>query len=226
MFNNCNALTTLDLSSFYTPQVENMSYMFGNCTLLQTLYLSNFDTSNATDKTDMVSGCSALQTVVIKTEYSQGIEELLSEIGLNTKSPDTPDSGYTTYTRTASYTITHLTNVYGDIGTFCETNGGIFDGYIKTASTDCICKVVQSNTLNSKIVGIICDKDKFASHGDVLVRVVPGTYNLGDILCPDITGKARVATETEKQFMMINAVPRPKITAFTDDQSLVACFIV
>ena len=253
VFKCCSALTTLDLSNFDMSNVEIMLEMFAacanlttitfpksshfkptdirgmfsNCYALKTIYFYNFDSSAATDKSSAFIDCDALQTVVMTTDY---VDENLSLFPsyLNTRIPDSPSFGLTTLSRSSSHTITHLTNIpeNAEIGTFCETNGGIFDGYIKTASTDCICKVIQSNTLNNKIVGIICDKNKFASHGDVLVKIVPGTYNLGDILCPDITGKARVATETEKQFMMINAIPRPKITAFTDDQSLVACFIV
>ena len=126
-----------------------------------------------------------------------------------------------------SQTITHHTNVQGEVGTFCETNGGIYDGYENIAETDCICQVVQSNTLNSKIVGIITSDTEFASHGDVLMKVVPGTYKLGDILCPDITGRARVATETELQYMMLHAIPRPKITSIaTGIDNTVACFII
>ena len=126
-----------------------------------------------------------------------------------------------------SQTITHETNIQGEIGTFCETNGGLYDGYEKIDTTDCICQAVQSTTLNAKIVGIITSETQFASHGDVLMKVVPGTYKLGDILCPDISGLARVATETEKQYMMLNAIPRPKITSLnTGTPNVVACFII
>ena len=128
---------------------------------------------------------------------------------------------------TGNQTVTHKTNVTGEIGTFCETNGGIYDGYEKVGETDCICQVVQSNTLNDKIVGVITSPTQFASHGDVLMKVVPGTYKLGDILAPDITGRARVATDTELQYMMLHAIPRPKITSLaTGMENTVACFIV
>ena len=126
-----------------------------------------------------------------------------------------------------SETITHTTNVTGEIGTFCETNGGIYDGYDNITETDCICQVVQSSTLNNRIVGVITSPNQFASHGDVLMKVVPGTYKLGDILAPDITGRARVATDTELQYMVIHAIPRPKITSLaTGIENTVACFIV
>ena len=126
-------------------------------------------------------------------------------------------------------TITHNTDdITGEfeIGTFCETNGGIYTGYQKIDTTDCICQVQQSNTLNPKIVGVITASNQFASHGDVLVKIVPGTYHLGDILCPDITGKARKATETELQYMMLHAIPRAKITSLdTKIEGTVAAFL-
>ena len=135
-------------------------------------------------------------------------------------------------TRVGNMTITHKTDEIEHIdkdfiGTFCETNGGIYTGYNEISETDCICQVQQSNTLNPRIVGIITATNQFASHGDVLVKIVPGTYHLGDILCPDITGKARKATETELQYMMLYAIPRPKITSLdTKIEGTVACFIV
>ena len=126
-------------------------------------------------------------------------------------------------------TITHETDEITEpfeIGTFCETNGGIYTGYEKIDTTDCICQVQQSNTLNPKIVGVITASNQFASHGDVLIKIVPGTYHLGDILCPDITGKARKATETELQYMMLHAIPRAKITSLdTKIDGTVAAFL-
>ena len=130
-------------------------------------------------------------------------------------------------TMKSSQTITHDTNVTGEVGTFCETNGGIYDGYDKIAETDCICQVVQSTELNQRIVGIITGENQFASHGDVLVKVVNGTYALGDILVPDSSGKARKATDEEKVFMVVNAIPRAKITSLqTGIDHTVACFLV
>ena len=132
-----------------------------------------------------------------------------------------------TYVKTTTNTtITHHTNVIGELGTFCETTGEIYDGYENVSNTNCICKVKQSNSLNSKIVGIICSEDKFASHGDVLVKVVPDTYELGDILCPDENGYGRKASEVDVMFMMLHSIPRPKITSInTGRDGYVACFM-
>ena len=42
MFNDCNSLTSLDLSNFNTQNVTNMKYMFYDCYLLTSLDLFNF----------------------------------------------------------------------------------------------------------------------------------------------------------------------------------------
>ena len=60
MFNGCSSLTTLDLSSWNTSNVTNMSMMFKNCNKLTTLDVSNFDTSKVTNMGEMFSGCNVL----------------------------------------------------------------------------------------------------------------------------------------------------------------------
>ena len=127
----------------------------------------------------------------------------------------------------SSQTITHNTNIIGEIGSFCEATGEIYDGYAKINNTDCICKVKQSTSLNKKIVGIICSENDFASHGDVLVRVnsLEG-LEIGDILCPDSNGFTRKATESDLMFMMLHSIPMPEITCLeTGIENMVATFI-
>lgn len=46
LFEECENITSLDLSSFDTSNVEDMSKMFDHCDNLQSLNLSSFDTSN------------------------------------------------------------------------------------------------------------------------------------------------------------------------------------
>ena len=66
MFENCSAITTLDLSSFNTSNVTNMAQMFQDCTSLTTLNLSSFNTKNVTTfkgnyaDYGMFCGCSSL----------------------------------------------------------------------------------------------------------------------------------------------------------------------
>ena len=64
MFQNCKALTSLNLSNFDTSQVTNMSGMFYNCNALTSLDLSNFDTSKVTSMTDMFYWCESLQKII------------------------------------------------------------------------------------------------------------------------------------------------------------------
>jgi hypothetical protein len=127
-------------------------------------------------------------------------------------------------TQPENVTITHKTEVtQPHIGRFCETTGGIYNTNV--GPTDCICKVQLATTLTRQTVGIICGDDKFASHGDVLVYCDDGQFTVGDILVPTSTG-ARVATEEEKLFMMLNAIPRAKITSvITGIPNTVACFL-
>ena len=128
----------------------------------------------------------------------------------------------------ASQTITHTTNLTGDLGTFCEATGDIYDGYESITNTDCICQVKTATSLNKKIVGIICSEKEFASHGDVLVRVndING-LEIGDILCPDENGYGKKADETDLMYMMLHAIPRPKVTSLdTAFEGYVACFLV
>ena len=63
MFSDCQALESLDLSSFNTSNVTTMLRMFENCSALTTIDFSGFDTSNVTSMTSMFSGCSSLTTL-------------------------------------------------------------------------------------------------------------------------------------------------------------------
>ena len=49
MFINCKKLSNLDLSSFNTNNVKNMSGMFFDCQNLSNLDLSSFNTNNVTE---------------------------------------------------------------------------------------------------------------------------------------------------------------------------------
>jgi len=63
MFSSCNALTSLNLSSFDTSKVNDMSYMFYNCNALTSLNLSSFDTSKVTNMNSMFASCRALTSL-------------------------------------------------------------------------------------------------------------------------------------------------------------------
>ena len=60
MFNNCWALTNLDLSSLNTVNVADMSFMVLNCYNLTDLNVSGFNTSNVTNMSHMFAACPQL----------------------------------------------------------------------------------------------------------------------------------------------------------------------
>ena len=60
MFNGCRELTALDLSGFNTSNVTNISGMFVSCESIKELDLSSFDTSNVTDMGGMFCDCDDL----------------------------------------------------------------------------------------------------------------------------------------------------------------------
>ena len=57
MFDDCSSLTNLDLSNFNTYNVTNMDSMFVRCESLVRLDVSNFDTLNVTNMGAMFVGC-------------------------------------------------------------------------------------------------------------------------------------------------------------------------
>ena len=69
MFNNCSAVTSLDLSSFDTSNVENFTSMFYGCKNLQTLDVSSWDVSHITNSNFvrfMLTDCVKLTKLKIK----------------------------------------------------------------------------------------------------------------------------------------------------------------
>ena len=62
MFNNCESLTSLDLSNFNTAKVTDMSFMFSECSQLETIYVGNdWTVDNVEMGTYMFSGCTSLK---------------------------------------------------------------------------------------------------------------------------------------------------------------------
>ena len=65
MFSNCKSLTSLDLSSFDTSKVTNMSRMFDWNSSLTTV-TGAIDMKSCTDYTNMFDSCPRLKGVKIK----------------------------------------------------------------------------------------------------------------------------------------------------------------
>ena len=63
MFDNCQNLSSLNLSKFNTENVTNMSYMFSDCQNLSSLDLSKFNTAKVTNMYAMFSDCQNLSSL-------------------------------------------------------------------------------------------------------------------------------------------------------------------
>lgn len=71
VFEGCKNLRKLDLSSFDTSKVTDMSYMFKDCKNLRKLDISHFNVENVENMSNMFKGCSALTTLnMFKSETS------------------------------------------------------------------------------------------------------------------------------------------------------------
>ena len=63
LFYECNSLTSLNLSNFYTSNVKDMSGMFEGCNSLNFIDMSNFDFSNCNSYSNMFSSNNNLKFV-------------------------------------------------------------------------------------------------------------------------------------------------------------------
>ena len=64
-FNNCAALTRLDVTKFNTELVTNMGRMFYGCKNLQLINVSGFSTVSVTDMSHLFEGCSTISGLSI-----------------------------------------------------------------------------------------------------------------------------------------------------------------
>ena len=69
MFNFCTSLRSVDLSSFNTGNVTNMSEMFTCCSSLTSIDLSSFDTSSVVYINHMFYQCSSLTTIYVSNNF-------------------------------------------------------------------------------------------------------------------------------------------------------------
>ena len=78
MFNGCESLKSLNLSSFNTVNVTNMYRMFNYCKSLEDLDVSNFNTANVTDMDYMFQGCKSLEELNISSFQTHQVFDMYS----------------------------------------------------------------------------------------------------------------------------------------------------
>lgn len=67
MFEECRAITNLDLSGFVTSNLTSMCSMFEYCSALTSLNISNFDTSNVETMLNCFMGCRSLTSLDVSS---------------------------------------------------------------------------------------------------------------------------------------------------------------
>ena len=78
MFYNCSSLTNLDLSSFDTFNVIDMSFLFDNCRLIEDINLENLNTSNTVFMRGMFNGCQSLAHINVGNFNTQQVQDMAS----------------------------------------------------------------------------------------------------------------------------------------------------
>jgi len=78
MFMECSSLNSIDLSSFNTTKVKNMSYIFESCSSLGSINISSFKTNEKTNVWNMFEGCSSLriENVIMDANDENILKEL------------------------------------------------------------------------------------------------------------------------------------------------------
>lgn len=76
MFKGCDSLQSLNLSNFNTSNVKYMSDMFQQCMSLSKLNISNFDTSNVISMNRMFSQCASLKKLDLSHFNIQNVDDM------------------------------------------------------------------------------------------------------------------------------------------------------
>ncbi len=90
MFDNCSALTSLDVSGFNTANVTTMAFMFYNCYALISLDLNHISFSSSAKTYGMMKYCTSLKTLKIPSTANIFASDACDGVG-TTSSPCTLD---------------------------------------------------------------------------------------------------------------------------------------
>ena len=78
MFSGCSSLIDLDISSFNTANVKDMRFMFSGCNNLTNLDVSKFNTANVTDMNHMFCGCNKLTSLDVSKFNTANVTDMNS----------------------------------------------------------------------------------------------------------------------------------------------------
>lgn len=77
-FNRCSNLASMDVSNFNTSKVETMEALFNACPKLTSIDVSRWDTSNVTNMGSMFGGCIALTTLDVSHFNTSKVTDMSS----------------------------------------------------------------------------------------------------------------------------------------------------
>ena len=86
MFKDCKSLVGLDLSSFKTDKVFDMTEMFSGCSSLTALDIRGFNTEKVTRMNNIFKGCSDLKFVTVGMKWMIQDEDVVVDLF-----PDSPN---------------------------------------------------------------------------------------------------------------------------------------
>lgn len=154
LFMSNGLLTTLDLSTFDTKNVTNMSSMFAGCSSLKTIYVgSKWSTASVTKSVDMFYNCSALEGEKGTKFDSEKIDATYARADGGTSAP-----GYFTYkeppTPVALRIVPSSVKTAYQVGDAFECDGGLITITYSNNSIDTVslCKTEIPEVLTD-IVG-------------------------------------------------------------------------
>ena len=126
MFAGCTSLTSLDVSSFNTSKVTNMSYMFSNCSSLTSLDVSSFDTSNVTNMSGMFQSCSKLASLDVTNFDTSNVTSMSGMFrGCSSLTRLSMAGGLN-----SSVTVTNMFSSIATTGTFYYSSGDDYSAII------------------------------------------------------------------------------------------------
>ena len=77
MFYGCKNIINIDLSSFNSKNVTNMSFMFYDCINLEKINLSSFDTKNVTNMESMFDNCNNIQSIDLSSFDTENVINMM-----------------------------------------------------------------------------------------------------------------------------------------------------
>ena len=95
-FNNCSALTLIDVSKFNTDLVTDMSYMFRQCYRATKIDVSGFHTDACTDMSYMFSGCQKVTKLATDNFDTKNVTSMAGMFSACTSLTEAAVSGFNT----------------------------------------------------------------------------------------------------------------------------------